>query len=433
MWSLVVPLVLVVGCRDDDDDDDDAASSESSSSTGDVTGGGESSTLTGAGPDSDNDVTGDPDGTDPGSSGPTDTGSDVQCGDGDRGQGELCFADPVVLIANRPTAAVVVADFDADGHADVAAGHADGISILLGDGAGQFGAPTPAGETALVAGLAAGSLAGDGLVDLVAARGELGTVVVLVGEGGGAFASQSIALAEGATPRSVAIADVDLDGRNDVIAVDDLLARVHVLRQLSEGTFTPAPAIEVGGSPLSIAIGQLDDENGPDIVLGNFAGASLGVLLHQDAATFEGVDSLAVGQGPRGVVMFDFDGDGRLDLASADGDDDTATVVLGDGSGGAAGALTTYAGAQPRAIVAADFDNDERIDLALAVHDANAASVILGDSEAAGFLPTAAQLVPTLAQPDSLAATDFNEDGLTDLVLASAVVGGGVVVHTSDP
>jgi hypothetical protein len=307
-------------------------------------------------------------------------------------------------------------------------------SITFGDGLGVFDPPAEAGDSAAVQGLVAGLLDADTAVDLVAAHGQLGEIAVLFGLGNGSFAPPlPVVLEPGAAPHALAIADVDGDGLADIVVVDDLAARVHVVQQDDLGNFAAAASFDVGGSPLGLAAGPIDAQNGPDLVLGNFAGASVGLLLHTGGLGYDIADSVVVGQGPRGIVLVDLDGDRVLDLATADAEDDTSTVVLGDGNGGFAAPLTLPVGAEPRAIASGDVDNDGTIDLALAAHGANAAAVLLRDGSVDGvaFLP--AQFVPTVVAPDDVAFGDFNEDGLGDLVLASAVAGGGAVVHTSDP
>lgn len=437
MWSLVLPLCAAPACRDgggDGDGDDGSDTSVGSTAATQHTETTATDTLTTVGPDtsageasSASTLPGTTDET-------TETDTGAQCGDGARGSGELCFAPAVTLIADRPTAAVVVADFDGDGHADVAGAHPDGISITFGDGLGAFDPPTEAGDSATVQGLAAALLDGDTAVDLVAAHGQLGEIAVLLGLGDGEFAPPSpIALEPGAAPHTLAIVDVDGDGMADIVVVDDLAGRIHIVQQDDAGGFAAAASFDIGGNPLGLAAGRIDAQNGPDLALSNFAGASVGLLVHTGGLGYDIADSLVVGQGPRGIVLVDLDGDRVLDLATADAGGDTSTVVLGDGNGGFAAPLTLPVGAEPRAIASGDVDNDGTIDLALAGYGDNAAVVVLRDGSVDGFAFLPAQFVPTVVSPDDVAFGDFNEDGLGDLVLASAVAGGGAVVHTSDP
>jgi hypothetical protein len=155
--------------------------------------------------------------------------------------------------------------------------------------------------------------------------------------------------------------------------------------------------------------------------------------VHEGGLAFDIADSLAVGQGPRGVVVVDIDGDGHVDVATADASDDTASIAFGDGEGGFGVDLTLPVGLEPRAIASGDIDNDGTVDLAIASHGASVLSVLLRDAAAETIAFQPAKLVNTVLAPDDVAFADFNEDGLGDLVVASAVQGGGVVVHVSDP
>ena len=433
MWSLVLPLGLAAACRDDGDGDDDDTTGSTSgpSSTTDPSDTSVDGTMTSVGTDTDVETTTDPPTT---TAETSETGPDVQCGDGNGTSGELCFGPIVTLVDGLPSAAVAVADFDGDGHTDVASAHLDGVRIMAGDGLGGFAAPVGTSDTAPVHGLVAAAIDDDASIDLVAAHGEIGEIAVLLGAGDGTFANPVlVALDLGAAPRALAVLDVDGDGLADIVVVDDLAARVHIVQQQAPGSFVAADSIDVGGSPLGLAAGDLDGANGPDLVVSNFAGASVGVLLHAGGLAFEIADSLEVGQGPRGVALVDLDGDGDLDVATADAEDDTASVAFGDGEGGLGVDLTLPVGLGPRAITSGDLDNDGTVDLALASNGASVVTVLLRDPAVDGvaFLP--AILVNTVLAPDDVAFADFNEDGLGDLVVASAVQSGGVVAHVSDP
>jgi hypothetical protein len=433
MWS----LALCVACRDEgnaDDDDTTSGSSGTASETGpsDTSSATTPTSMTLDGTDEVGPTTDDASASTTAET--SGTGSDEQCGDGDRGSGELCFGPIVTLVDGRPSASVAVADLDGDGHQDVATAHLDGISVSAGDGLGGFSPPTDVGTGAAAYGLVAVAIDDDDTIDLVASHGDLGEIAVLLGSGDLGFApSISVPLGVETTPRALTVVDVDTDGLLDVVVLDDLTATLWIVRQEAGATFVPATSVDVGGSPLGIAAGQLDGELGPDLAVTNFAGASVGLLMHTGGVDFSIVDSVGVGQGPRGVVAVDLDGDGALDLATANAESDSASFALGDGEGVFGGIVGLPVGAGPRAIASGDIDNDGTVDLAMASHGASVLSILLQDSaaETLAFLPVG--LVNTVLSPDDLAFGDFNEDGLGDLVVASAVANGGVVAHVSDP
>ena len=120
----------------------------------------------------------------------------------------------------------VVADFNGDGKLDiVVANHgSDTLSVLLGNGAGGFslfGAPFSTGGTGLFS-LAVADVNSDGQPDIVVANFNSDTVSVLLGNGAGGFASASSPVATGGSgPRSVAVVDLNGDGRVNFADVND--------------------------------------------------------------------------------------------------------------------------------------------------------------------------------------------------------------------
>ncbi|MFE3654557.1 FG-GAP repeat domain-containing protein [Streptomyces sp. NPDC059122] len=113
-----------------------------------------------------------------------------------------------------------LADVNEDGKLDaviVAPGTPGRIAVLLGDGASGFGTARLLSAGANLTSASVSDLNGDGHADLVASSSSSNEVVVLEGNGTGAFASpRAFGLTSGSNPQATAVADLDGDGRPDV-------------------------------------------------------------------------------------------------------------------------------------------------------------------------------------------------------------------------
>ncbi len=116
--------------------------------------------------------------------------------------------------------------------------------------------------------VAVGDVNGDGKPDLVVANHGSNTVSVLLGNGNGSFPSQQT-FATGLDPVSVAVADVNGDGKPDLIAANEFNNTVSVLLGNGNGTFQTQQTFATGIDPLSVAIADVNGDGKPDLVVAN--------------------------------------------------------------------------------------------------------------------------------------------------------------------
>ncbi|WP_162136355.1 FG-GAP-like repeat-containing protein, partial [Zavarzinella formosa] len=188
-----------------------------------------------------------------------------------------------------------------------------------GLGGGDFteAAGSPVGVGGIPVSVAVGDVNGDGRPDLVSANEFDGTVSVLLGSGNGAFApAPGLSPAVGTTPYSVAVGDVNGDGKPDLVTANIGSNNVSVLLGAGDGTFAPAPGLPpaVGNEPFSVAVGDVNGDGKPDLVTANYASDTVSVLLGNGDGTFTSAPGSPSGAGPRSVAIGDVNEDGKPDL-----------------------------------------------------------------------------------------------------------------------
>lgn len=315
-----------------------------------------------------------------------------------------------------------VADLDGDGKLDVVL-ITNGVSVTVfkntsSSGAIDAGSFTSSftytidGGNVALTDVAVGDLDGDGKPDLaVMDQWTQNRVLVFknVGSMGvinsGSFAA-NVDFPTGAGPGEVAIADLNGDGKPELIVANNggvnaegktvsVFKNTTVARTIDAGSFAAKVDYNAGRYPSGLAVGDLDGDHKPDIAVANYGSASVSVLRNQVADGIINADSFApkvdfaTGTGPNGIAMGDLDGDGKADLAVTnanfvEGGDLTRTISLLHNTS-SVGAITAGSfapkvdfsvGINPMSVVIADFDGDDQQDLALTNSNSNTISVL---------------------------------------------------------
>lgn len=232
------------------------------------------------------------------------------------------------LLATLPVSdasRVALADLNGDGRVDVvvSAGFDQTLTVWLQTGAGTFGAGRVYASIASArGGLAVGDVTGDGRPDIVVSAGQFDldrALTILPQQADGSFgAPVSRALAGGSGSTPLALADIDGDGRLDIVLPAPGSGGFWVLRQASNGTLHTPVAIAGSDTAADLAVADFNADGRPDIafVFDSFASP---VRVHLQAAdgSFDAGRNYA---GPDGLLptpllgVADITGDGRVDI-----------------------------------------------------------------------------------------------------------------------
>jgi uncharacterized repeat protein (TIGR01451 family) len=188
------------------------------------------------------------------------------------GAGDGTFGAPISVPAGTQPGNIVLGDYNVDGNLDIAVNNVNAptVSVMSGNGAGGFSAPQaiplPVNSTRL---RQMNDVNGDGAPDLAVVTtpggGVLGNLLLLLNDGAGNFPTATEIIG----PRGVGFtttADMNGDGRLDVVAIMFAENRLLILEGNGAGQFTETASYLTGTSQNHFAIVDLNVDGRPDVV-----------------------------------------------------------------------------------------------------------------------------------------------------------------------
>ncbi|HYW47743.1 MAG TPA: VCBS repeat-containing protein [Bryobacteraceae bacterium] len=333
------------------------------------------------------------------------------------GKGDGTFGAAVNYTVGPYPGTIVAADFNGDGKPDLAAldnatGIVSKVWVLLGRGDGTFQPAVSTATGTIWGNLAYADLNHDGKLDLIIADQYTSAMSVMTGNGDGTFqaATQYVVAAQ-----PVSIAPLPLgDGSTALLTTDNASSNEFTMFVTSAGVVVSPHLHSLGRSPYAIAAADLNGDHHPDLVISDPAGGKIYVVLTPTSGPYPNPVTYSLGSQPAALAIADLNRDGKPDVIAAD--QTGIDVLLGNGDGTLGAVRTVAAGGSLNSVTIADFNSDGKPDVAAANATAGGVSLFLGNGDGS-FQNGRTVSLASGSVPLSAVSGDFNSDGKPDLVV----------------
>jgi gliding motility-associated-like protein len=333
--------------------------------------------------------------------------------------GTVSFATKQDFNTDVGPRAVAIGDLDGDGKPDLAVANYDVSSVSLLRNISSSGnlnfaakvdlaqAPTAPIKLVLPISVSIGDLDGDGKADLavVNAQGTLSATApssILVFRNTASIGTITTSSVEapvqfsaGIFSRSIALGDLDGDGKTDMVVANQGGNSVSVLRNTSSPTkvsFDPKVDFTAGTGAQFVAIGDLDGDGKADLAVANLLVSTVSLLRNTStsgsitASSFAAKVDFVTGSFSYSVALGDLNGDGKVEIAVTNNSTTTGTSQISVFRNvSTSGSITSSSfatkvdlptGKDPFSVAVGDLDEDGRPDLATANFSDGTVSVI---------------------------------------------------------
>lgn len=253
----------------------------------------------------------------------------------------------------------------------------------------------------------------DGNNDIITVNSGSFNVSIVLGDGSGNFGKSYVAFTQnGYEITSLLTGDFDKDGNQDIVLGSNYLnSIIYILKGKGDGSFLTT-IVPFKTDFVNIAVGDFNDDGKLDLAVAERTNPYVDILLGNGNATFTMGNRLTVATGNRYLEVNDFNNDGKDDLVSINGDE--LIIHLGVGGGNFTNDLGGIGGNDIGGVSVGDYNNDNNQDIAL-LYSSGFVGIRVGDGKGS-FSHSLYINLDTRTPTKAIGSLDFNGDGLMDLV-----------------
>lgn len=301
--------------------------------------------------------------------------------------GIISFAAKIDSVASGQPTTTGMADFDGDGKKDLIVINFN-VSVFKNNGSsGTISLFPKIGFSAggLPENFSVGDLTPDGKPDIAIANGsQLEVLSNNTSTAGSISFAPAVQFNSGNQPQSVVIGDLNDDGKSDMAIVNQSSGTLSVFTNTSTAStlsFAPQLDFTTGIKPYSVALGDLNADGKPEVVLTNFESNTVSVYRNTSVngvVSFATREDIATGSQPRSVAIGDMNGDGKPDMIVVNALSSSISVYQNMSSGSTISfpsRIDFSTAGFPQYVSLADFDGDGKLDISVAGYSGAAVAI----------------------------------------------------------
>lgn len=322
---------------------------------------------------------------------------------------------------------ILLADFNRDGILDLITANAGNgnLSLLRGSRGGTFESSSNFTTTGVQPfSITAGDFNRDGNIDIATVDVTTANVYVLLGDGKGALGVPMAISLSSSQPTAIVSADFNRDGFLDLVTANTGSNTVSLILGLGNGLFLTPMDISLNGGtgPFALVAADFNRDGFPDLATANLASNNISIFTGSPFGFSTTINNFGViNNSPRSIAVGDLNRDGNLDLAVANFSNNNLSVLFGDGRANfdLVKTVSLNGALKPSSVLVVDTNLDGNLDLVATNTMTNNVSLIFGDGNGNFAFNSNLPLGKGRA-PSAIAATDINQDGMVDLVVANS-------------